>query len=360
MAGAPGFGFGSDFFGKVFVYSGVDGSVIHEVQGSLAGSPVGFATLLTGDLDGDGLSEFSTGSSYGPTFVYSGTDAHLVYSIPPPEGWATATWDPLAVLHVDADGIPDLALGSWWADPEIGGTPISGAGAVAAVSGADGSAFWTTPGAASYDRLGWSLANVGDVDQDGVDDLIAGAPGFIMGFEFLGSEAHQSYALVLSGATGAQLHRLQHDPPWVWPHTNHAFGWTVSGGDLDHDGTSELIVGHPIYYGDMGTTPRNLTVYAGPDGSLLHDSQNDDGSTVRVLGDVDGDGFDDILGCHVSNDCHGPKGECAGCGSCLVYSGEDYSEILQFCRDKSSPASAFGSYTAAAGDVDGDDFPDVV
>ncbi len=350
VAGSPPFGVGSEFKGKVFVYSGVDGSLIHEVVGGWEQAAIGGTTLLTGDLDGDGLSEFSTASYLGYTFVYSGADASVLHRLVPAETWWFQRWEPKATLHVDGDGVPDLVLGCWSCEPDVTGYALYGAGAVAAVSGADGSVFWTYPGGAGLDRLGWSAANVGDVDGDGVDDLLVGAPGF-GGFDDEVYYKHDSFALLLSGADGHRLARIDHDPLWQPEYVNFRFGWTVDAGDLDLDGVPELLVSD-------GWHLEAASVYSGVDGALLHQTEGGDGQVVRSVGDVDGDGFADYLGCYYKNldeaGCYGPSGH--GCGTCTVYSGEDHAEILIVRRGDSK---FFGSYAAAAGDVDGDGFPDV-
>lgn len=350
VAGSPPFGTGSEFKGKVLVYSGIDGAVIHEVVGPWENATIGGRNLLTGDLDGDGLSEFATAAYQSYTFVYSGADASELQRLVPPESWWFTTWDPLAVLHVDDDGIPDLALGCAYCEPDVVGFPLYGAGAVAAVSGADGSVFWTYPGNGWLDRLGWSLANVGDLDGDGVDDLLAGAPGFEK--EIVVEQAHDSYAELISGATGQRLARIEHVPPWEPLTPNRRFGWSVDGGDFDLDGVSELLVGQPIM-------EQHLSLYSGADGSLLHQSSGDEGYAVRFLGDADGDGFSDYLGCDRGDTtfCYGPTGGyLGGCGTCTVFSGEDHAVIMILRR---VDAATFGTFAASAGDVDGDDFPDV-
>src|SRR5262245_8384224 len=322
VAGSPAFGIGSEFKGKVFVYSGLDGSAIHEVVGGWEQAAIGGRTLLTGDLDGDGLSEFATAPYQSDTFVFSGADASVLHQIPPPAPWWYQRWNPLAVLHVDGDGVPDLALGCPECEPDVVGFPLYGAGAVAAVSGADGSVFWTYPGSGWLDRLGWSVANAGDIDGDGVGDLLAGAPGFEDVDEPI--QKHDSYADLISGASGQRLARIEHVPPWQPDTINLRFGWAVDAGDLDQDVASELLIGEDKHV-------KHASVYFGADGTLLHQTSGDDGRVARFLGDVDGDGFGDYLGCyHLDTTyCLSPDGDIlGGCGTCTVFSGEDHASLL--------------------------------
>jgi hypothetical protein len=349
IAGAP--FVDSLFKGRLFVYSGADGSKLHEISGQWKDAAFGATTFLPGDLNGDGHSEFASPMTFKSVFVYSGADGSLLYRIHPPAPWSFEFWDPLAILQADGDGIPDLVLGCATCDPGPLGFGVYGAGAVAVVSGADGSVIWTHPGRSWYDRLGWSAANVGDVDGDGVDDLLAGAPGMVKLEEYV--QVHDSYALLLSGATGDLIARIEHVPPWQEGTVNLRFGWSVAGGDFDLDGVSELVVGQSWHQDWLG--PAGVSVYDAASGALIHQSADDDGATVRNLGDADGDGFEDYLACY-DKTALWVDGKLVGAGKCYVTSGEDHQRILELVR---VGAGTFGDYAELLGDVDGDGFPDV-
>jgi hypothetical protein len=338
----------SKFKGRTYVFSGIDGSVLLEINGFWDDANLGTTSLLPGDLNGDGLSEFASSTLLGPVEVFSGADGSLLYQIPPPAPWSFETWDPLAILQADGDGIPDLALGCATCSP---GPGAAGAGAVAVVSGANGSVIWAHAGNGLYDRLGWSVANVGDVDGDGVDDLLAGAPGMQTLHEVI--QFHDSYALLLSGATGDRIARIDHVPPWQPGTVNLRFAWSVAGVDYDRDGVSALVVGQ-AWHQDW-TGPAAVSVYGGANFALIHQSTDDDGTTVRDLGDADGDGFDDYLACY-DKAALWVGGMLVGAGKCYVTSGKDHERFLELVRVGSG---TFGDYAELLGDVDGDGFPDV-
>ncbi|MCI0330777.1 MAG: integrin alpha, partial [candidate division Zixibacteria bacterium] len=130
------------------------------------------------------------------------------------------------------------------------------------------SLLYQKDGSATSDRLGWSVAGVGDVNGDGRADFIVGAaladPGGI-------SNAGSAY--LYSGASGALLYQKNGSG------TNGQLGWSVAGaGDVNGDGRGDFIVG----------SPNTAFVYSGATGALLY--QKSAGYSVGGAGDVDGDG----------------------------------------------------------------------
>src|SRR5262245_61245833 len=111
-----------------------------------------------------------------------------------PHGGARAGWSIAGISDVDQDGYADVAVGA-----PFDATAIVQGGSVVVRSGRDGALLFERFGDAAVDHFGWSLANVGDVDHDGWDDLIAGAPDASTNGPSSGS------ARILSGRTGASL-----------------------------------------------------------------------------------------------------------------------------------------------------------
>ena len=145
-------------------------------------------------------------------------------------------------------------------------------------------------GAAAWDLLGVSLAAVGDLDGDGVTELLIGADGASPG----GLTA-AGMAELRSGATGAILHQFDGAAP------GDRFGAAVDGaGDVDGDGVPDLVIGAPMTYAPAAYRG-SVFVYSGATYALIHRIDGHPvtakalGSSVAGVGDIDGDGFDDIL-----------------------------------------------------------------
>jgi hypothetical protein len=328
LAGNPGY----HAHGLVGLYGGADGLPIFPELENDHPSMVnfGWSVATIGDLDLDGRPDFVAGGIDttvlpglpGFADVRSSADGALLLRL---EGTALGDQFGFRVAglgDVDGDGVPDVAVGATEAWPVIRGY-------VRVHSGADGATIYEISGLADGDQYGNALANVGDVTGDGVDDMMIGAPVYFF---------TPGYVEVRDGATGAL----------VWHQDGTTFdylGWAVApAGDVDLDGTLDVIVGAPlegyvqIYRATDGAVVRTIDA---PSGSLFF------GQAVAGLGDVDGDGFSDLLVGAGSTD--GPVFP----GRAWIYSGHDGTVLRAF-----TGTQGYGVSAAAAGDMDVDGFPD--
>lgn len=145
-------------------------------------------------------------------------------------------------------------------------------------------------GVAAGDHFGHAVAGLGDLDGDGFGDLVVTAPLADPGFQISAGSVY-----VYSGATGALLYQID------GPNLGAQFGASVANiGDADFDGIDDFTVGAP--YADInGLTDNGAAyTYSGATGALLHRFHGafDDGQfgrAVAFIGDVDGDGNNDLL-----------------------------------------------------------------
>jgi hypothetical protein len=186
----------------------------------------------------------------------------------------------------DGDGFDDLVIGTTKAD--TGGKTDNGV--VQVISGQTGGVLQQKPGDNSNDQFGWSVAITGDVDNDGVRDVIVGAPLAVNG-----GGVQTGMARVFSGATGANLHTF------YGVAAGDRFGNSVDGGfDTNNDGFGDVIVGAPE--GDNGALNNAgyFTTYSGANGAQLlrrfgSSSSDKVGFAVAGVGDLNGDGQRDFV-----------------------------------------------------------------
>ena len=207
--------------------------------------------------------------------------------------------------------------------------------------------LFTFDGDAPFDFFGWSVSGAGDVNGDGFADLIVGAWGDDNNGEASGS------ARVFSGSDGSVLYNFDGDS------AGDSLGLSVSGaGDVNGDGFADLIVGAPSD-DNNGEASGSVRVLSGFDGSVLYNFNGDSastglGSSVSGAGDVNGDGFADLIAGAEGDDTNGPDS-----GIARVFSGSDGSVLYNFNVVDSSN-TRFGFSVSGAGDVNGDGVPDLI
>lgn len=193
-------------WGAVNVLSGVDGSRIHYLEADDR-EFYGRALAPAGDLNQDGYDDFAVGAYLdgkptwrpGSVTVYSGKDASILLKV---HGRRSGDWFGISIegnLDLNQDGIPDLLVGSSRA--EVQG--IVDVGAVVAVNGATGGRMWTSTGALDQRFFGQSIAAIGDLTGDGVSELLVSNPN-----SEAGGAPQSGQAFVLDGRTGALLWQM--------------------------------------------------------------------------------------------------------------------------------------------------------
>lgn len=231
-----------------------------------------------------------------------------------------------AAGDVNADGYDDVVIGaSGYTNGETAeGQVLVYFGASSGLTTTNG---WAFESAQAVARLGTSVSAAGDVNCDGWDDVIVGAPQYDNG------ETDEGAAFIFYGATGGI------STTYTVLDSNQAeaeFGTSVSAaGDVNNDGCDDVIAGAPLYDG----------------------AEANEGAAVGAAGDVNRDGHDDVL---VGAPFY--TGDQNAEGAAFVYlgatSGIGASAAWHGEGDKSE--TAFGHAVGIAGDVNNDQRVDLI
>ena len=336
--------------------------------GPLTSDRFGISVARAGDLTGDGVEDLvvgafldntAQGQDAGSAAVISGADRSTVCLLTDPAG---AAGDRLGISvaalgDVTGDGVGDIAAGAYQDDTGPGGNQ----GSVVIFSGADCSPVrkCTDPIGAAVDELGSTLARLGDITGDGVPEIVAGAPraNTIQGVD-AGS------VLVFSGADCTVVRRLT-DPFGV---TGDRLGSAVTAlGDVTGDGVPEVAAGVPFDDGPQGANHGSVVIFSGADGSVVRKLTDPDpiflavvddnlGASLSGAGDVTGDGVEDLVAGAPRD--NGPGG--ADAGSVVIFSGAD-GAFVRKCVDPDGAASdQLGIAVTKLMDITGDGVPEVV
>ena len=289
--------FGQDGGGRAFVFNGKDGKLLYSVQPPQrqTGSGFGWAVALLSDLNGDSNPDFAVGAfaqeGSGRVFIFSGHDGKLLRTIIPPAGSLSFGWSVSPIGDLNKDGLPDILVGA----PYTGVGKNSVQGQAYVFSGKDNSLLYTlenpqpTPGAA----FGWRIVTGGDLNKDGVPDILVGAP-----YQDVDKVIAQGAAFAFSGATGQPLFTLKNPVPRPYA----AFGYTLTeGADMNQDGAPEILVGAPYQTVDEFHVQGEVFLFNGQDGRHLTTFDNpyphqgsSFGYTVVSPGDMNGDKIPDF------------------------------------------------------------------
>jgi hypothetical protein len=353
--------------GRAYIYYGgvgMDATTDVTLTGAAVGDYFGVSVASAGDVNGDGYSDVIAGARYngaggsnaGRAYLYlnslTGSDI--------PDEWFTGTaasdyfgFSVAGAGDVNGDGYSDVIIGAYGND--AGGPNAGRAFIYYGGPGMDATADVTLTGAALGDYFGRSVASAGDVNGDGYSDVIVGANYNDAG----GIEAGRAY--IYFGGTAMDSTK---DVTLTGAAAGDLFGYSVAGaGDVNGDGYGDVIVG--AYGNDAGGTDAGRAyIYHGgaamnatADVTLTGAAAGDYlGVSVAGAGDVNGDGYSDVIVGAYGIDAAGTD---AG-GACIYYGDAAMDAIADVTVTGAAAGDYLGGSVAGAGDVNGDGYSDVI
>lgn len=370
VVGAPSDDDGGTDAGALYLYygssGGVDTSTETKIVGPGASTYLGWSVSGAGDVDGDGYHDILGTGAGGSAYVYyslSGSVSETSVGSVAPCGVYAAS----AAGDINADGFGDVVVGCYLYQPSSyyeRGTAYVYLGSAAGLS-SSGTAI-SPSGLSSYDHFGGAVSQAGDTDGDGYDDVLVGAYAYTSTFTSSAGKAYVFYGDG-SGASASSNTRLTASDGA----TGDEFGFDVSGGgDVDGDGYDDVIVGAVLDSVSSRGSQGSAYVFYGSASGISNSSQDkittSDGAAgdfcgYRVaMGDLDADGFADVALSCVTDDD-------AGTSSGTVYAYFGASSGVSLASQDKFYASDVGAYDyfgegglSAFGDVDGDSAADLL
>jgi FG-GAP repeat len=389
------------------------------INGAAAYDLSGGAVSFAGDINNDGMNDIIIGASYASPYGRSKAgSSYIVYGR---IGGYDSPFD-LASLNsiqgfridgaaaedlfgssvssagdINNDGIDDIIIGASYADPygrsRAGSSyviygRIGGYGSPLDLANLNSTQGFRIDGATAEDYTGNSVSAAGDINNDGINDIIVGASRATPLY-FPYSRVYAGSSYVIYGKTGgyptpidlANLNNIQ------WFRINGAMAGDASGssvssaGDINNDGIDDLIIGAPgscsgagssyVIYGKTGgySTSVDLASLNNTQGFRINGAMAGDASGISVssAGDINNDGIKDII---IGAFGASPFG-LRNAGSIFIIYGKagGYNSSLDLASLSSTQGfyvngAAAGDYTgnsvSAAGDINNDGISDVI
>jgi hypothetical protein len=404
-------------FGANINLSTLNGSNGFLINGEAVNDYSGYAVSGAGDVNGDGFGDIIIGAEKADTngFLFTGA-SYVVFGKASGfstslnlstltgangfkiNGAAARDYSGVSVASagdVNGDGFDDVIVGANKADAGsivfagmayVVFGKASGFGASINVSNLNGTNGFQLSGALANDNAGNSVHSAGDVNGDGIDDLIIGAVNADPNGSYSGA-AYVVFGKASGFATNINLSSLDGTTGFelTGPAASYDVGYSVaSAGDVNGDGFADLIVG-AFHANPNGATQAgaayvvfgkasgfaaiiSLSTVDGTNGFKLSGTTAGDfaGFSVSSAGDFNGDGFDDLI---VGADRADPNGSSSGAAYIVFGKPSGFASNLNlsaldgnsgFKLNGVAADDLAGGSVSSAGDLNGDGFDDLI
>jgi hypothetical protein len=332
--------------GLVRVVSAKTGQSLFSWEGDASYDEFGWSVAIAGDVNDDGWPDIAVGAPNaangairpGMARVLSGQDGTTLYTVYGDDDDDEFGYSVTGKLNWDGDTFADFAVGAPNGDtPGVSIDP----GYCRIFAGSSGAVLQMPTSGWNFARWGEALCGEGDVNGDGINDLIVGAP--------VGGLNDGGQVKVMDGSTKLQMWEWFGDSP------GDRFGAAVASRlDPDGDGYDEVLVGVPDDDGG-GTDAGSVWMLDGQSGAVVHTWNGENafdrlGAALTSCADLDHDGRRDVI-------AGAPQETPGGLGSVRALGSGTLAELM---RLHGEPDSHFGRSVASAGNFNGDGTPDFV